>query len=259
MKWNWLLSKFDKDVQITRKSKELVRQKINNVQLNKRFFYMSNEKAKNFLESVGIKVPTEENEIKTGTFGKGIASVGGTSEKKRQVNWGEEVKAAIKRAKGMKRIVPYEQCERGRYILIHVPCYNGTVRLKTIKTYLDIYWWYSNYGNIRIYACGNSGNVIDNSHIIDMEKPLWDPSSDRRSEEFFDMIENYIKVETTDIDKLSDEAIISQLRIMIHDGTMRGEKYPYSYGEYDMLLRCDAVEREKEIIQIFGSPVFVTF
>lgn len=241
-----------------KRSLRLSKREINNVCLEARFFYISDKKLEVFLDSIGIGMPIEENKTLTGKLEKNFATVEGTYEKKRKANMKSELKEAIKKAKG-NRIVPYEKCTKGDYILVHLPFHNGTLELKGDKTYSNTYWWYGVYRNLKIFACGNCDNIVDGLNMTNVCNTIWNPSATCASKKLFDKIENYVHVETSDLNELSDEYLFSQLSGMIHDGTMRGNVTSQNYGWYDMLLRCDAIETDNGAIKIFGSPVFVTF
>lgn len=233
---------------------------INSVCLAERPHYVSSKKAIAFLEALDIKVPLDEKIAVTGSAGldsqiKMESKI--VQEKTYKNNLFKEVKLSISTAIERDIIVSYEKCERGKYVLMHFPFYNGTMELKGCKRYEDIYWWCGTYRDLRVYACGNKNNRIDDAAVS--ENSLWDPSGSRSSKEFFDKINDYVIYDSHDYTEKNESAFFDKLSCTLHRGTIRGNKDNLYQGWYEMLLRCDCVERENGCIKIFGSPVFVTY
>lgn len=107
------------------------------------------------------------------------------------------IKESIQIAVDKDIIVPYEKSDRGKYILIHFPFFNGTMELKCCKKYKDVYWWCGIYRDLAIYACGNKKNRVDDADSID--NSLWDPSGSYSSVEFFDKINTYVLKDDSDL------------------------------------------------------------
>lgn len=245
---------------IAKTSSYLSYKEINNVRLLERPHYISNKKGIAFLEAIDQKVLVDEKIATSEGLGidrriKYESQI--VQERTYKNNIYKQVKDSIRVAKQKGILVPYDRCTRGKYVLIHFPFYNRTMELKGGKKYSDVYWWCGSYRNLSVYACGNKKNRIDDASSID--EPLWDPSGSKSSREFFDKIEDYILFNRSDYIEVEEEIFFDKLSGALHGGTIRGYKNHQYHGWYEMLLRCDYVERDKERITIFGSPVFVTY
>lgn len=118
------------------------------------------QKAAVFLEAIGKKVVINEKMTTAGEVGAGIDNIIKLTGKASQEvvyenNVYKAIKESIQIAVDKAIIVPYEKSDRGKYILIHFPFFNGTMELKCCKKYKDVYWWCGIYRDLAIYACGN--------------------------------------------------------------------------------------------------------
>lgn len=259
--FNKIYSKIKNETIIAKLSYKLSHKEIMNVCLQERPHYVSSKKALVFLEAIDKKVVTEEKEILSGNISSNNilkSEIQGVKELTYKTNLYHQVKNAINIAKKKNIIVSYEKCRRGKYILIHFPFYNGTMELKGYdkKRYKDIYWWHGTYRDLKVYACGNKKNRMDDVDNID--NSLWDPSGSASALDFFDQIKEYNLYDSYDRINEYENVLFSKLSSAIHNGTMRGYMHRQYQGWYEMLLRCDYVENTEEGMKVFGSPVFVS-
>lgn len=257
---NLLYSLIQSDVIVAKVSSYLSHREINNVSHTERPHYFSSTKGVTFLEAIESEVPTKRTvslKERLGYNKRFNAGVEGCEEESYKINLYKYVKKNIRVAERKKIIVPYEKSRRGKYVLIHMPLFSGTMMLKTCKKYEDIYWWCGEYRDLKVYACGNKKNRIDDAEAID--NPLWDPSGSDSSCEFFDKINDYVLEDSEEYIDVNQKDFFEKLSRNLHKGTMRGCKENPYQGWCVMLLRCDYVGKENGCTKIFGSPVFVSY
>lgn len=258
--FNSIYSVVQNETIIANVSSYLSYREINNVNIVERLHYFSSQKADAFIEANNLERPIEKKISIKGSLGcdsRLKAEVGAGKEISYGINLHSNVKKAIAVAKRKEIIVPYKKSRRGKYVLIHFPFYNGTMMLKTCKKYDDVYWWCGEYRDLKVFACGNKKNRIDDSG--ENVEPLWNPSAGGSSKEFFDMINSYVSGQGDEYIDYDQEAFFEKISSNLHEGTMRGCKEKPYQGWYVMLLRCDCVRRAQGRTEIFGSPVFVSY
>lgn len=248
---------------------------INNVSLSDGMtpLYFSERRYQIFCDTFKIKPvinsSVEDNSSSEGSFtvkGKGEISrigggIGGGIEYtkssnnciKTTKNYGEDsyiqtIKNSIKDIKN----VGYSILDavENNFFYANFPVFHGSL-IGSPKVLTDVYLWYGEYRNIKLYLCGNTKNVfsVDND---ESQKTEWNPSTIQGQMDIFQYFIDEEKPDTfekDDIFKLFEENIFQSV--------MNRTDMKSSYQWQEMIVYCTNIKEENGIKKVIGIPLLV--
>lgn len=136
------------------------------------------------------------------------------------------------------------------FFYANFPVFHGSlIELSTEVT--DVYLWYGEYGNIKLYLCGNKKNVssIDRDEFPSTE---WDPSSINGQKSIFQHLIN-----EEENKNFKSEEIFKLFEDNIHKSVMNRHDAKSFYQWQEMIVYCTNIKEEDGIKKIIGIPLLV--
>ena len=136
------------------------------------------------------------------------------------------------------------------FFYANFPVFHGRL-IELNKEVPDVYLWYGEYGNIKLYLCGNIKNV---SSIDENEFPStkWDPSSIKGQRRIF---QHLINDEGNKTFKRND--VFELFEDNIHKSVMNRRIDKSFYQWQEMIVDCTYIKEEDGIKKIIGIPLLV--
>ena len=136
------------------------------------------------------------------------------------------------------------------FFYANFPVFHGSL-IGSSKVLTDVYLWYGEYRNIKLYLCGNTKNVfsVDNDEFPNTE---WNPSTIQGQMNIFQYFIDEEKpdtVEKDDIFKLFEENIFQSV--------MNRTDMKSFYQWQEMIVYCTNIKEENGIKKVIGIPLLV--
>lgn len=188
-----------------------------------------------------------------GVIGMGIEATGSDNNKKTTKNHRED--SYIKTIKDSIEYIKSKGCSildatEMNFFYANFPVFHGSlIELTTEVT--DVYLWYGEYRNIKLYLCGNKKNVssVDRNEFPSTE---WDPSSITGQKSIFQHLINEEKDKN-----FKNEEIFGLFEDNIHKSVMNRHEAKSSYQWQEMIVYCTNIKEENGIKKIIGIPLLV--
>lgn len=136
------------------------------------------------------------------------------------------------------------------FFYANLPVFHG--RLTDLTNQVkDVYLWYGEYRNIKLYLCGNANNVFSEDKD-EHPNTEWDPSTITGQKDIF---QHLINEENTG--NYNNKEVFELFEYNIHQSVMNRTKSISSYRWQEMLVYCTNIKEENGIKKIIGIPLLI--
>lgn len=136
------------------------------------------------------------------------------------------------------------------FFYANFPVFHGRLIEFTSKV-KNVYLWYGEYRNIKLYLCGNANNVFSEDED-EYPNTEWNPSTIKGHKDIFQHLINEEK--TGDY---KNQEIFELFEDNIHQSVMNRTQSRSFYQWQEMIVYCTNIKEENGIKKIIGIPLLV--